>query len=56
VPADSGVTSGAFTAAPAAGKVIDRIAPFLGVRRVIIASDLGPKTDADPASLGANER
>ena len=56
VPADSGVTSGAFTAAPAAGRVINRIAPFLGVRRVIIASDLQAKPTADPATLGANER
>jgi cell division protein FtsI (penicillin-binding protein 3) len=56
VAADSGVTSGAFTAAPAAGKVIDRIAPFLGVRRVIIPADLGPKAAPDPATLGANER
>jgi cell division protein FtsI (penicillin-binding protein 3) len=56
VAADSGVTSGAYTAAPAAGKVIDRIAPFLGVRRVIIPSDLGPKAAPDLATLGANER
>jgi cell division protein FtsI (penicillin-binding protein 3) len=55
VPADQGVTSGAFTAAPAAGRVIDRIAPFLGVRRVIVATDLGAKPAADP-TLGANER
>ena len=53
--ADSGVTTGAFTAAPVAGKVIDRIAPFVGVRRVIVTSDLDPK--AKPASpLGADER
>jgi cell division protein FtsI (penicillin-binding protein 3) len=56
VAADSGITTGAFTAAPTAGKVIDRIAPFLGVRRVIIASDLGPKRAPDAASLGANEQ
>jgi cell division protein FtsI (penicillin-binding protein 3) len=55
VPADSGVTSGAYTAAPAAGRVIDRIAPFLGVRRIILPSDLGPKKAADP-KLGADER
>jgi cell division protein FtsI (penicillin-binding protein 3) len=58
VQADSGVTSGGFTAAPAAERVIDRIAPFLGVRRVILASDLsrksGPGAGAD--KLGANER
>lgn len=55
VAADSGVTSGGFTAAPAAGRVIDRIAPFLGVRRVIVASDLAPKAKA-AETLGANER
>jgi cell division protein FtsI (penicillin-binding protein 3) len=55
VAADSGVTSGAFTAAPVAGKVINRIAPFLGVRRVIIASDLAAKPAAR-ATLGANEQ
>ncbi|HLY79768.1 MAG TPA: penicillin-binding protein 2 [Caulobacteraceae bacterium] len=53
--ADGGVTTGAFTAAPVAGKVIDRIAPFVGVRRVIVTSDLAPK--AKPvAALGADER
>jgi len=56
VAADGGVTTGAFTAAPVAGRVIDRIAPFLGVRRVIIASDLAPKPKPDPVGLGANER
>jgi cell division protein FtsI (penicillin-binding protein 3) len=64
VQADSGVTSGGFTAAPAAGRVIDRIAPFLGVRRVILASDVGRKSngsasggpDAGADQLGANER
>jgi len=55
VAADSGVTSGGFTAAPAAGRVIERIAPFLGVRRVILASDLAPKAKG-AESLGANER
>jgi cell division protein FtsI (penicillin-binding protein 3) len=55
VAADSGVTTGGFAAAPVAGRVIDRIAPFVGVKRVIVTSDLGPK--AKPASdLGANER
>jgi cell division protein FtsI (penicillin-binding protein 3) len=31
--AESGGRTGGLTAAPAAGKVIDRIAPFLGVHR-----------------------
>jgi cell division protein FtsI (penicillin-binding protein 3) len=52
-PADSGVTTGGFTAAPVAGRVINRIAPFLGVQRVITASDLAPKP---AANSGANER
>ena len=55
VAADSGVTTGGFTAAPVAGRVIERIAPFVGVRRVIVTSDLGAKPK--PATdLGANER
>ncbi len=53
--ADGGVTTGAFTAAPVAGRVIDRIAPFVGVRRVIVTSDLAPKAKPDSV-LGADER
>ena len=53
---DSGVTTAALTAAPVAGRVIERIAPFVGVRRVIVATDLVPKPPADATSLGANER
>ncbi len=56
VAADSGITTGAFTAAPVAGKVIDRIAPFVGVRRVIVTSDLGPKRAPATTALGADER
>ena len=54
VAADSGVTSGGFTAAPVASRVINRIAPFVGVRRVITAQDLAPKSA--PSNFGANER
>jgi cell division protein FtsI (penicillin-binding protein 3) len=54
--ADGGVTTGAFTAAPVAGRVIDRIAPFVGVRRVIVTADLGAKPKPAAAALGANER
>jgi cell division protein FtsI (penicillin-binding protein 3) len=54
--ADSGITTGAFTAAPVAGRVIDRIAPFVGVRRVIVTSDVAAKRAPDTAVLGANER
>jgi cell division protein FtsI (penicillin-binding protein 3) len=56
VAADSGVTTGGFTAAPTAGRVIERIAPLLRVKRVIIGSDLAPKPPAGGADLGANER
>jgi cell division protein FtsI (penicillin-binding protein 3) len=50
--ADSGVTTGALTAAPTAGRVIERIAPFVGVRRVMSASDLAGKPAVDPSALG----
>ena len=48
----------ASTAAPAAGRVIERIAPFLGVRRVILASDSSRKSAAGRrrGKLGADER
>jgi hypothetical protein len=36
--------------------VIDRIAPFVGVRRVIVTAVLGAKPKPDAAALGANER
>jgi hypothetical protein len=39
-----------------AGRVIERIAPFLGVRRVMIAADMAPKPAADLSKLGANEQ
>jgi cell division protein FtsI (penicillin-binding protein 3) len=52
--ADSGITTGAFTAAPTAGKVIERIAPFLGVRRIIVPADLAPKTP-DAAALAGDD-
>ncbi len=54
--ADRGVTTAAFTAAPTAGRVINRIAPFLGVRRVITAADLVPKPASPPETSGASER
>lgn len=59
VAADSGVTTGGLTAAPAARRVIERIAPFLGVRRVILASDLARNAGGANAAadkLGASER
>lgn len=54
--ADSGATTGAMVSATVAGRVIERIGPLLGVRRVILASDLAPKAASNSASLGANER
>ena len=54
--ADHGVTTAAFTAAPTAGRVINRIAPFLGVRRVITAADLAPKPASTVATAGVNEQ
>jgi cell division protein FtsI (penicillin-binding protein 3) len=33
-PRTYGYTTGGWVAAPAAGRVIDRIAPFLGVKRI----------------------
>jgi cell division protein FtsI (penicillin-binding protein 3) len=54
--ADGGVTTAAMTAVPAAARVIERIAPFVGVRRVIVASDLAPKSAQTPDNLGVNER
>jgi cell division protein FtsI (penicillin-binding protein 3) len=35
--AQTGVTTGGMTAAPVAGRVIERIAPFVGVRRIVTA-------------------
>jgi len=54
--ADHGVTTAAFTAAPVAGNVIKRIAPFLGVRRVVLTADLTKKPAPDTAALGAHEQ
>ncbi len=52
-----GFATGGWTAAPAAGRVIERIAPYLKVRPspgpVI---DFGPKAGEAPAALGGEER
>ena len=54
-----GRATGGLTAAPAVGRVIDRIAPFVGVRRVILPQDLaapGPGAAVDSSLLtGGNE-
>lgn len=54
--ADGGVTTAAMTAAPVAARVIERIAPFVGVKRVIEPSDLQAKPAVDPVLLGAHEQ
>lgn len=47
-----GVRTGGWVAAPAAGRVIDRIAPFLGVKRRVVTPAVHPaSTDAAAALL-----
>ena len=49
-----GLTQGAWNAAPTVGRVIDRIAPFLGVKR--IATPAGqPQAITSPEDLGGGE-
>ena len=50
-----GLTTGAWNAAPTAGRVIDRIAPFLGVARVATPPAQDPAATA-PQDLGGDER
>ena len=50
-----GLTTGAWNAAPTAGRVIDRIAPFLGVKRVA-ALPGQDQAAAAPKDLGGDER
>jgi cell division protein FtsI (penicillin-binding protein 3) len=50
-----GFATGGWTAAPAAGRVIERIAPFLGVRRVAVPDQAGPKPPVDPKTLTGEE-
>jgi cell division protein FtsI (penicillin-binding protein 3) len=54
--ADGGVTTAAMTAAPTAGRVIERIAPFLGVQRVVVPSDLAPKAPVDAKLLTGEDQ
>jgi cell division protein FtsI (penicillin-binding protein 3) len=51
-----GFSTGGFTAAPTAGRVIQRIAPLLGVRRVMLPADAAPAAPVDPALLAGGER
>lgn len=50
-----GFATGGWTAAPAAGRVIERIAPLLGVQRVVMPQDTGPKAPVDPKTLTGEE-
>jgi len=54
-PDTGGFTTGGVISAPVAGKVIERIAPFLGVRRVTVAADSGPRPPVDPKLLTGDE-
>jgi cell division protein FtsI (penicillin-binding protein 3) len=49
-----GLTEGAWNAAPTAGRVIDRIAPFLGVQRVAVAAGAA-QAITSPQDLGGGE-
>ncbi|HEX7760059.1 MAG TPA: penicillin-binding protein 2 [Caulobacteraceae bacterium] len=55
-PDTFGFATGGWTAAPAAGRVIERIAPLLGVQRVVMAEDTGPKPPVDPKMLTGDEQ
>ncbi len=50
-----GFTTGGIISAPTAGRVIERIAPLLGVQRVVTAADAGPKPPIDPKLLTGGE-
>jgi cell division protein FtsI (penicillin-binding protein 3) len=54
-PETGGFTTGGVVSAPIAGKVIERIAPFLGVRRIAVAADQDPKAPVDPKLLTGDE-
>ena len=50
-----GLTTGAWNAAPTVGRTIDRIAPFLGVKRVATPAQQA-QAAASPQDLGGDER
>jgi len=54
-PDTFGFATGGWTAAPAAGRVIERIAPFVGVRRVVLPAAAGPKAPSDPTAVTGEE-
>ncbi len=54
MPETGGFTTGGAVSAPIAGRIIGRIAPFLGVRR--IATPVDPKAQVDPDKVVDDER
>ena len=50
-PETGGFTTGGVVSAPIAGKVIERIAPFLGVRRIAATVATDPKAPVDASAL-----
>jgi cell division protein FtsI (penicillin-binding protein 3) len=54
-PETGGFTTGGVVSAPIAGKVIERIAPLLGVRRVAVTGTPDPKAPVDPKLLAGDE-
>jgi cell division protein FtsI (penicillin-binding protein 3) len=55
-PDTFGFATGGWTAAPAAGRVIERIAPLLGVQRVVMPEETGAKPPVDPKTLTGDEQ
>ena len=55
-PETGGFTTGGVVSAPIAGRVIERIAPLLGVTRITMPADDGPKPNVDPSLLTGDER
>jgi cell division protein FtsI (penicillin-binding protein 3) len=56
LPETGGFTTGGVVAAPIAGRIIARIAPFVGVDCTLAAGDRAPAAPVDPATLGGAER
>jgi cell division protein FtsI (penicillin-binding protein 3) len=53
LPETHGFITAGWNAAPTAGAVIERIAPFLGVQRTLAPTALRPETNADKPEEGA---
>jgi cell division protein FtsI (penicillin-binding protein 3) len=54
-PETGGFTTGGVVSAPIAGKVIERIAPLLAVRRIAVTQAADPKAPVDPKLLAGDE-